>query len=829
MDERKIIENALDGNVVLFLGSGFSIGASNFRDDHRFCIGKDLCQELIKEGNIDVTGEDENDLKDLQYISTRYLENNSKRDLIGLLKKNYTCQSVANEHEIIARIKWKKIYTTNYDDVMEVASKKVSVIRETVVATDKLGDIYNNQNAIVHMNGYIGDLTEATLSTTFKLTQESYRANTISESDWAISLYSDIKNAKGVIFIGYSLDYDLELQQIFACDEHLKDKCLFVVYEPTRRQRTTMKQFGSIYEKGLKEFSKVVKEIQESYVPMEKEYELKCMQQVKQIEKFAESVTAEDIIRLFVDGIVKDDIAYSIFINQYLFERDCVKQIISFMNEGGRLAIVHSDLANGKTIALKQLEIKLIQKGNVYYLSEDLTYDLLADLEYLSTQKGYHFIICENYNQLIDSDIWDILKRIQFSNIKYIFTARSYINDNFYSVVSTDMSLDHKTMRMYDLNELTDNEIDRLIVLIQKYNVWGQKLTYGTKQKRKYVESKCRREMRNVLLDVYKSKNVINKINDIVLLVCKNDLSKDILLLSFICSIISVKIGLDDIAIILGQEINMLYFDEYKELKELLLVKGNELRIKSSSVAIYIIESNSFNNDILELLNKMVIVFSKHSYITRYKTILRLIISFSNLRLTFNRKDENIKKIYINFYENARKTGYYEKNQFFWIQYAIAVMDIKDYDAAQIYLENASSCSQKQYNEDSYQVESLKARLLLEKTIYNNDIENAYVNFEEAHNLICSNKTPERHYPFRQVSQYIKFYEKFYKGFSYENKVAFMFMCTQIKKKMQEYLDKVNPYERNTGRRSNEIKRITHEIERIINEMTNEDEKTDID
>lgn len=823
MDERKIIEKALDGNAVLFLGSGFSVGAKSFAEEHKFCQGEGLCNKLITEGKIDVTGESENDLKDLQYISTRYLETNTKKDLISLLKKNFRCQAIGHEHEVIAKIKWKKIYTTNYDDIMEVASRDVSILREAVVATDKLGEIHNSKNSVIHINGFIGSLTEETLSTTFKLTQESYRVRTISDSDWAISLYSDIKNAKSVIFIGYSLDYDMELQQIFACDEHLKEKCLFVVKSPSKRQMTTMKQFGIVYEDGLKDFSKLIEQVEASYTPVDNQYELRCMKQVCHPKKFAETVTSDDMIRLFVDGIVKDDITYSIFSNEYLFERDCISEIVDFLKLEGKLVIIHSDLANGKSVALKQLEVKLNQTGNVYYLNEELNEDLLADLEYISTQQGNQFLICENYNQLIDGDAWNLLRRFQASNIKYIFTARSYINDNFYNRVLNDMSLNYKTMGMYNLNELSESEIKRLVALIRKYDIWGANLRQGQKKQMQFISSRCNGELRNVLLEVYKSNNVQNKINDIVKPIFKNELSKDILLISFICNIISVEIGLDDIAIILGRRVNALYFDEYRELKELLLVENNELRIKSSSIASYIIGNNSFNNDILRLLNQMVTIFAKHSYVTKYKIMLKLIISFSNLRLAFNRSDADIGRKYINFYENARKTGYYEKNQFFWIQYAIAVMDVKDYGAAQIYLENASSCAQKKYDEDSYQVESLKARLLLEKTIYNNDVENAYANFEEAHNLICSNKTPERHYPFRQVSQYIQYYKTFYKGFNSENKVAFVFMCTEIKKKMQEYLNRENPYERKNERRSNEIKRISNQIDIIINEMANSD------
>src|SRR5574344_1250014 len=129
VNTKEIIESALTGNAILFLGAGFSVGAINVKGS-KFFIGKELCETLIEEGNIDVEGEEERDLEDLGYISRRYLEsNNTKRDLIGLLKNNYSCKTVSDEHMTIAKIPWKKIYTTNYDDVMEVSSRTVNILR----------------------------------------------------------------------------------------------------------------------------------------------------------------------------------------------------------------------------------------------------------------------------------------------------------------------------------------------------------------------------------------------------------------------------------------------------------------------------------------------------------------------------------------------------------------------------------------------------------------------------------------------------------------------------------------------------------------------------
>ena len=141
MKQEEIIVAALSGEAIVFLGAGFSVGAKNFTSKGEFLIGKQLCDALIEDGKIDVTGESESDTSDLQYISTRYLETNTKRDLLKLLKNIYCCKSVGEEHIKIASIPWKKIYTTNYDDVMEVASKIASKNRQAVETKTKIGEV----------------------------------------------------------------------------------------------------------------------------------------------------------------------------------------------------------------------------------------------------------------------------------------------------------------------------------------------------------------------------------------------------------------------------------------------------------------------------------------------------------------------------------------------------------------------------------------------------------------------------------------------------------------------------------------------------------------
>ena len=816
----KIIKNVLDGNAILFLGSGFSVGAKNLNNT-AFPMASSLCEILIKEGDIDIDEEDSKDLEDLSYISDRFLEQNTARDLIGILKKNYHCSSVGEEHKIIASIKWKKIYTTNYDDVMEVASSIQRILREPVTASAQISEVYNQKNAVIHLNGYVGSLTENNINSTFKLTHQSYLKRTIPGSDWAVALHNDIMTAKSVIFIGYSLGYDLELQQIFSEDPLLKDKCIFVTFNPSKRVRSTMQKFGEVFDKGLLEFSKCIQEIEKNYDITIKEYELSCLDEHKQSAKLVNSVDSESIIKLLVNGIIDDDKIASNYKNNYVVERECVTSAIEFLKAEGKVVIFHSDLANGKTVALKQMEKRLKILGRVYYLDKfDVT--VADDLSHLSSEKGLHFIFFENYNLLVDSCIWNLISKYNYSNIKFVFTARSYINDNFYGRIVKELKLDEQSLAMYELNYLTQSEIQEFIIYLNKYDLWGKNSRLKKNKKYNFLSKECKSELKNILLEIYKSPHIIKKVNEILQTICKSEECKKILLMAFICHIMAIDISYDFIETVLGFRLNIISFEKYKEIKELVLVEHNAIKFKSSSIASHVIANNNFNKDILEIACTMVDELSKHAYIQQNISVLKLIISFSNLRMIFNRNDEEIGQMYKNFYENARKTQYYSENPFFWIQYALAVMEIHNYEAAAIYLENASSFSKEKYSDDSYQVKSLRARLLLEKTLYDNDRENAYDNFEKAHKHICSNKTPERHYPYRQVGQYVKYYEQFYDIFNEDQKISFMFMCIEINKKMKEYINSSNRYEKNGRNKNHEITNIISNLERVIDKMGKE-------
>ena len=75
----------------------------------------------------------------------------------------------------------------------------------------------------VHINGYIGNLTESTLNTSFKLSESSYmRPEGFLNSPWYTIFKRDLERASAIIFAGYSL-YDIDIKRILVSNSDIFD------------------------------------------------------------------------------------------------------------------------------------------------------------------------------------------------------------------------------------------------------------------------------------------------------------------------------------------------------------------------------------------------------------------------------------------------------------------------------------------------------------------------------------------------------------------------------------------------------------------------------
>ena len=782
------ITYAIEGNAILFLGSGFNANAMNY-NDRNFPLGDKLCDRLIEDGKIDVSEDQDADKKDLQYISERYLDNNSRTDLVNFLKREFSCKKLSEAQKIVATVDWKKIYTTNYDDTFEYASKMSEQYREAVSPKTSMQSSALKRGSIIHLNGDINSLDEKDLDDVFKLLRTSYQKRTIPDSDLAICLSNDIKNAQCMIFIGYSLDYDMELQQIFVESGINKDKCMFITYNPSNRQKRNMEHFGQVEGIGIQEFARMLSECRETYVPEKYDYRLKCLQKVEGEEIDPALFISDDAIsELFLYGKIDMRGLVSVYSKEYAITRTLCSEIERNITNACQAVIIHSDMGNGKSVIVRQLEVDLSKKGKVYYLREINSF-LQEDIAEVLKCSGEKYIVIENYNRIIDSEFISIIENAVKSGIKFIFTVRTYLNDNLYSRFMYKTQIQEDKIGIYDINHLDGRECNDICKLLDKYSLWGTKSSKKHAQKIKYIKKSCKSEMKNIMIGVLNSPSMKEKVNKLLQTIFDSQDAKEIVLLSFICEVIACGLTLEDIVLLLNKQGRVGSIVKNQQIREFIDFDNSKILLKSSIMAGYVLQNMNYNDDVESIIKKIFRTLGNNTYVRRYEHMLRMLISYSNLRMLFNKEDKTFNQRILKIYEVGKTLEYHKENPFFWLQYAIARMEEKQYDTARIYLENAEEYRKKKGDEDSWQIDTIKGRFLLEDTIAGQKVESAFVNFDDAFHCLHDNKTPDMNYPLRQVSLFEQYYKLFYKNFTLEEKNIFLQHCIDMENVLKDYLD----------------------------------------
>lgn len=450
MDINEAIFHILNGDAILFAGAGFSHGAKNINNEE-FLLGNGLSKKMIDDADLD-----EDDL-DLEYISELYIEEKGIDMFISFLKKEYICQTYTDSQKIISNLPWKRIYTTNYDNIIEKASLDSGKYRPTITANDKIR-YYNNKNdVVIHLNGYIEKLNEDTVFNEFKLTNESYMSKEI-VNQWSFLLEEDLNNSKCIIFVGYSLEYDRSIQELIAATEKLKEKCFFITFNPSRKSLRLMRKYGQVLEIGTEGFAEKIQEIKKCYKEKTIKPKLMCFKKFNPKEYKSSEFLDKDTMDLLFYGKINYNHLVNNSKNEYIIKRDITDRIVKELLADVELEIITSDLGNGKTIFLEYLKKELSNYGDIYTLTEINSY-FIDDLDIISKNTNRKFIFVENYNLYLNSKYFKYFNLHKSQSMKFIFSARSYINDNFYVKLADKLQIHENNISINNINKLSDNEI----------------------------------------------------------------------------------------------------------------------------------------------------------------------------------------------------------------------------------------------------------------------------------------------------------------------------------------------------------------------------------
>lgn len=751
MDLNHAIERALDGHAILFLGSGFPFGATNVANT-KFKRGTELATALSKAAGLpaDATLDD---------AAEAYLEMLGEDALIQLLQREYTVQKVKPFHRTYATIPWNRIYTTNYDNVIEhcYALEKATLVPITLDLDPYT--VAKDSTLCVHLNGLIDRLDRESLGTQLKLTETSYLTEAISESPWAVLFREDLRLAQAVFFIGYSL-YDLDIKRILFEFPTLKDKCFFVLgSDPDANLLRRVSRFGThvpLYAEG---FAKELEAAKKTYVPAVPTVITGVAIKETVAPVTRKPITDQDFVNLMLFGTRSDGhITESYALPKlYFLERPAVKHAFELIDKGHRLLAVVSNLGNGKSLFLDGLRIRATEKGYRVFDAQERTSNISQELLSLAKLPGKLILTIEEYQGWLDDIRLFRLNSSQQAVI--IVSARNSIHDVLVDDLVSKAGVDE--IPEIQLDSLSDDDAEWVIDAFNEYGMWGDWHKKSRAQKRRFVINVCRRQMHAILLKLLESPDIGKRLRSAFQDVSKKKTPHELMLSILILTLINQRPTIDMLVDLWGaQAVNLVQLRREGAFREFLDADHAEVRVRSPVAAEYLLKNIADPATVVDVLVHITRKADDASRATeRYKRIFRQLITFSSIQSVL--PETNNKDAIIRFYESIKNLRQCRNNPLFWFQYAIASLVIEDLFRAGRYFKTAYSLAT-DTGFDTYQIDNHFARFLLVKAIRECAVKEAMANFRRARNIINRQVTNERrHYPYRVAVAYQEFLDRF--------------------------------------------------------------------
>ncbi|WFB62128.1 SIR2 family protein [Sphingobacterium sp. WM] len=199
----KFSESLYNEKGVYFIGSGLSVPSS-------LPDWSQLIKEFVKRIGIQEIFESD----DLPLLAQYYVNKNSKKKLFKKLNDDFSGKIINEYHQILNKTPLTSIWTTNYDDLLEKAFDKESVLK--VKDSEAFNyDVQKNYIEIIKVHGSInGDIND------FVITQSDYEDFFVNKPALVQRLKVELLQ-KMFVFIGYNYG-DPNIQNILIEVRRLK-------------------------------------------------------------------------------------------------------------------------------------------------------------------------------------------------------------------------------------------------------------------------------------------------------------------------------------------------------------------------------------------------------------------------------------------------------------------------------------------------------------------------------------------------------------------------------------------------------------------------------
>ncbi len=769
-----LIHRIASGNAILFVGAGFSKIATNVNGDDGIPTASELANTIGELGGFDGDG-------DLKYAADYFLSEictrkpELKKVLIAKLKDIFTISKPHNVHVDIMRIDWKRVYTTNYDDLIEMSARQNSRRIESR-DIDASTEFFPNDRFCVHINGCIQNLNEEYINSKFKLSHSSYVApDEFLNSNWNYIFKKDLETSSAIVFVGYSL-YDIDIEKILYANPEFKQKTYFITApldpsKKTDKQDYILSKYGKVLKVGVEKFANAIVDNIDIINNAQQEFTTEAF------DKYAISDTSPAMIKdseieafLKYGQITKERIDFGMTSTQlplYLVKRTKVESICEALATSSMICVT-SELGNGKSIFLAEMAVALVLKGFNVYTLKNIAGDYITDIDKMMKSEMSFVLIIDSYSNCLD--LIKYILATKPSNIKLLLSERTM---NHHSIIS-ELGGALQT-RDFNIDFLEPDEISSLAKILEHTSLWGKYGQYTNTKKYEHIEFECKKQMSFVLIDILNSVQIKNEISKLLSDVFKDGIVKFNIFIICILDVMNIPITLSLISELSNSDVAISKFSNSNQLRQLFQLNHFEQSFdtKSSIYSRYLLNEHFEPQYIIEKSLLILSELDKRFVQTKSLDNIRNEVRINLFRFKFIEQMLPIKDkagMLVNYFESIKnKLPFHLNNPQYWLQYGMAHIALKNYEKAERCLQSAYDKAKFRADYDVHKINNQKARLNLKiASLVSTNILEAMKLFIEADDLL--NKHENDVYKFKIILDYKDFFDSRRNSLSQEQK-----------------------------------------------------------
>jgi SIR2-like domain len=779
MEESPILDKAISrvhlGRSVLFLGAGFSRESIN-ACGKKLPVGAELAQIISSK-----MGLDDDDLAD---VSELYQKEHGVSSLIEILKGEFlTAAATPSQVEIIQN-PWSIIYTTNYDNVIEKSVElediKINVLSRSNNPSDIKKDILN----IVHLNGLLQTVNQVNFQSEILLTSYQYLTNELRNSSWSPRFRADIMTADSVFFVGYSL-YDFDIAKILLDPVISGKRLIFIQHDSVRpAQLSKLQRFGEVVQCGIDDFAARLKAQRAISSDTESPGFLVNVREFELPPSPSTVPSDESVFSLLFKGDVQHSGLLWDAVNNvdsYAVSRNSMEQAIAAAQKPGSFIFVHGDIGNGKRLFTEDFIVRARLSGiERCFIYEPISDSLSDDIAVLSKISERILIV-----------VRDLYSNFEAASTFRQMCPTAVIMTTSRSAIYQIRNLPIDTGPPDNFFEI-DLKIVRLDTYLGKFGFWGRHAGRDSQWRIDFIKAKCNRAFRTLLLDLFDQQVVSDQLGRVVSEARNEDKTGFAHLVQLLAlSAADLDLPFKSVAEIFGVDFANSFVQQRSGWQREFFHKASGRQsVKSTLLAIFLLNKFVSDRDLIDEISELcykVDQLSQGNPIYRRKVALILRFGFIERLFQEDGKREKL----IRFYEAVRQYGVGGRNPQFWLQYAIARMSFRDYEAAGTYFDTAFALASGFRDYDDYMISTHYARYLLESRTNSNKFQDASENFFKLHELIMkqTGKTTAGHYPYRIASGYLAYLEAKGEDFSPDDVARARGCCNEL----LERIESLNP------------------------------------